>query len=103
MSKEMPKNRTNEINVPVTLANGLAQIRMHFSTDGINHGRWLVTLTDGEFVIRPLESHFHVVDSTNVADYIRHGKGGVVKREYLPDILQATAARINTMVRGGVM
>lgn len=101
MSNEMPKNRTNEINMPITLSGGMTAIRLHFRADGLSSGRWIVTAADGEFVIKPLESHFHVVDSNNVADYIRHGKGGVVSREYLPGILQAVAARINTMVIDG--
>lgn len=90
LSDELAKCLT----VDLSAHEGLERISLKFKTTGYSHGRWTVTLSNGEFIIKAMQQDEFLTTSEKLADRIGDSMGGVVKPMHLLDIIKAAVDRI---------
>jgi len=80
--------------VDLSAHEGLERISLKFKTTGYLYGRWTLTLSDGEFIIKAMQEGEFLTTSEKLSGQIGDSMGGAVKSQHLTDIIKAAIDRI---------
>jgi hypothetical protein len=73
---------------------GIEKVTLQFKAKGFSFGRWVVTLSDGLFTIKPIAQDEFTTTSESLARIVGDSMGGAVKRQHLAEIIEAAAKRM---------
>ncbi|MGZ5029514.1 MAG: phage antirepressor N-terminal domain-containing protein [Methylobacter sp.] len=90
LSKELDQCLT----VDLSAHEGLERISLRFKSTGYSSGRWIVKLSDGEFVIKAIKQGEFLTTSEELADRISDSMGLAVKSQHLLSIAKAAVERM---------
>jgi Rha family phage regulatory protein len=90
---------TPSLKIDLNTHAGLQQLKLKFDCTDKSYGRWTVTLADGEFTIKPLETGEFITNSSKLPQQIADSIGSAVAFNDLINIIKAATDRIEKHLR----